>query len=224
MTLWLRYSLGKSHRQNWYNKIGIFVIFFHLLFCSNGFCYFFPNSPSWSMGMAELLSWLILDAFVFGHRFAHSICLQHDIIPRLVGLIVLCMGTIISQRPMQLHFLHNIIHMHGTMLRAVQIIVSDFYVPAFPPYYCISFGFSAMCVCVVSLFLIQSVTLNWCAWKIAQLSRHPNKRWNPIRTNDANLPSLRLLYIYSVYALDYSLVLPHIFGWCAMCIVRMKAK
>lgn len=70
---------------------------------------------------------------------------------------------IISQRPMQLHFLHNIIHMHGTMLRAVQIIVSDFYVPAFPPYYCVSFGFSAMCVCVVSLFLIQSVTLNWCA-------------------------------------------------------------
>lgn len=44
------------------------------------------------MGMAELLSWLILDAFVFGHRFAHGICLQHDIIPRLVGLIVLCMG------------------------------------------------------------------------------------------------------------------------------------
>lgn len=32
------------------------------------------------------------DAFVFGHRFAHGICLQHDIIPRLVGLIVLCMG------------------------------------------------------------------------------------------------------------------------------------
>lgn len=54
---------------------------------------------------------------------------------------------IISQRPMQLHFLHNIIHMHGTMLRAVQIIVSDFYVPAFLPYYCISCGFSAMCVC-----------------------------------------------------------------------------